>query len=223
MFLRRKTMLSMLATAAMVTGLMSAPANADVQALPNMQDQSHIVLTGKVGQIDGDEFELIYGNNSKITVELDRFGFTGDETKRLTPGESVTVTGYLDDDLFEGREIEAYNIRMNDSRVYYYTTESQPVYRYTYDPYAEPEEGAFVTMKGTVSDVKGDEFTVSDGNNRMKVDVSEIGYDPFDDEGFQKIENGDEVYIYGTINDSFYESREIMASGLIEMQKRTRM
>lgn len=215
-------------TIALLTGSilgMSGQASAETLAekvttpLTAMQDNAPIVLTGTVGEVRTDEFDLKYGAG-EIIVELDRFGWDGNEANYLIPGESVTVSGYIDDDLFEGREIEATNMRLNDSYVYYYTTDAYPTYYYIYDTDYTLDDGTFVTMKGEVSKISGDEFTVSNSVSTMRVDVSDIGYDPFDDDGLQKIEAGDEVYVYGNADSNFFESKEIMADGVMELTAR---
>lgn len=218
----KKTLLTTLMTFSMLSvggHALSQTTDNTTKPLPSMVDNAPVVLTGTVGEVRKEEFDLNYGTN-KITVELDRFGWDGNEAKYLIPGESVTVSGYIDDDFFEGREIEAYNIRLNDSYVYYYTTDAYPTYYYVYDADAILEDGTFVTMRGNVSEISEDEFTVTNAKGSMQVDVSKIGYDPFDDVGLQKIEKGDKVYVYGQIDSGFFDTNEIMADGVIELTSR---
>ncbi len=200
--------------------------------LESVNDNAYVKVTGNIGEIRADEFDLNYGQKSVI-VELDRFGWSGNETKYLVPGESVTVTGFVDDDLFEGREIEAYNIRLNDSFVFYYTNDDvNPSDAYVANTYNSRNakdvanksstalrDGTYVTMSGVVSKIDGSEFTLTNGANSMIVDASLIGYDIFDDEGLQKIENGDRVYVYGDIDEGFFEEKEIIADGVVELIK----
>lgn len=180
------------------------------------EDDSMIVLTGNVAEVRDDEFDMSYGGNT-VTVELDRFGWDGEETRYLTPGESVTVTGFVDDDLFEGREIEAYNIRLNTSMVYYYTTVNpEPVY-YTQSMDRLPEEGTFVSMTGEIVNIDGSEITVENDSGKIKVDTAQLAYNPFDNDGMQKLEKGDRVYVSGDVNDNFYEKKEIQADSILEL------
>lgn len=215
---------TMLLTAMFSGALIGYGANAQAQTLAeemttplnSMPDEALITLSGIVGEVGADEFKLNYGTD-EITVELDRFGWTGNETNYLVPGESVTVRGYIDDDLFEGREIEAYNLRLNDSYVYYYTTDVDPVYFYTYDVDTALQDGTEVSVTGRVSNVGNGEFTVTNDNGAMRVDIAGLGYDPLDDEGLQKVEAGDRVYVYGQIDNDFFEAREITADGIVEL------
>lgn len=187
--------------------------------MAGLQDNAYIVLSGSVGDIRSDEFDLNYGSD-KITVELDRFGWDDDAASYLIKGESVTVRGYIDDNFLEGREIEAYSVSLNDSFVYYYLTDVDPVFVTYYDKRDTLDEGTFVTATGIVSKSSGDEFTITNKNGSSRVDVSELGYNPFDDEGLQKIEDGDKVFVFGDINNDFYDTKEIMADGVVELIER---
>lgn len=214
-------------------------ATSSATPITNMEDASPVVLTGTVGEIRDDEFDLRYRGNM-ITVELDRFGWNADEAAELLrSGESVTISGYIDDDLFEGREIKAYNVRLNDRDLYYYTTSMIPVYDYSYSNQDRNNrsansqsanqranntlsDGAYVTMTGTVSGISGDEFTLTGNNRSMTVDVSDLGYEPFSEDRYQRIQNGDRVYIYGQITDEFFDSKEIVASRMTKIMDNTR-
>ena len=199
-------------------------------SLSNMEDDAIVTLTGTVAEISGDEFQLNYGGNEMITVELDNFGFTGDETEYLTIGESVTVRGVLDDDLFEGREIEASDVRLNDSYVYYYydvpAMSTDMSNRNNQDNQnndanqAQMNDGAYVYLTGEVTEVENDMAMVSDNSTTYQVDMSELGYDATDDEGMQKIEVGDVVYLYGEVESGFFTDKQIVADGIVEMRER---
>jgi uncharacterized protein YdeI (BOF family) len=201
--------------------------------ISEMNDEQLVVLTGTVASIDDDEFILNYGGNQNITVELDRFGFDGDETEYLTIGESVTVSGYIDDDLFEGREIEALDVRLNDSYVYYYYDTpalTQGNMNADNDMQAnntnteEMSDGSYASLTGSVTEINGDMATVSTNNGMtIEVDLSELGYDATDDEGMQKIELGDRLYVYGEMDEGFFNNRQLVADGVVEMRQRGNM
>jgi uncharacterized protein YdeI (BOF family) len=195
--------------------------------LANVASNAHITVTGRVGDIRPQEFDLLYGDE-KIKVSLDRFAWTGQENKYLVPGETATVSGYVNDDLFTGRKIEAYNIQLNNSYVYY-TTDANAAPPAYYGPAvtaattataapASINDGAYVTMRGIVSNINGREFTLSNGTGKMRIDTSTLDYDPFDDIGLQKVQNGDEVYVYGRIDNDFFQQREIVASNLVQVR-----
>lgn len=208
-----------LAGAALLFPTAIAYAETTANPLPTYTDGAPVVLTGTVDAIRSDEFDLNYGTG-KITVELDGWGWTGNETRYLRTGERVTISGRIDDDLFEGREVEAENIFLPGSYNYYYTTDIYPSYYWYYDDNNTVQDGSYASMRGTVSNISGDEFTLTSANNAsMKVDVSDMGYDPFDNEGLQKVENGDHVHVYGEIDDGFFERREIMADSIVVLSQ----
>ena len=89
--------------------------------IENMADQSPVVLTGIVGDVRADEFNLYYASNAAIIIELDRFNWSDKATDILSQGETVTIKGFIDDDLFEGREIEAYDLHVHERSTYYRT------------------------------------------------------------------------------------------------------
>lgn len=196
-----------------------AYAQTTTNTLPAYADGAPVVLTGTIGDIRSDEFDLNYGTG-KITVELDGWEWTGNETRYLSTGERITVSGRIDDDFFEGREVEADNIFLPGSYSYYYTTDVYPSYYWYYDENNAVQDGSYASMRGTVSNISGNEFTLTGANNTsMKVDVSDLGHDPFDDEGLQKVENGDRVHVYGEIDDGFFERREIMADSIVVLSQ----
>ena len=192
----------------------------DATPLSSMPDQAHVILSGIVSDVRDDEFDLKYETNT-ITVELDNFGWTEAEMAMVRPGQKMVVEGFIDDDLFEGREIEAFGLNIYDDYMYYYTTDRSPSLDQYYSKEKlgaqSTEDGAYVVMTGTVSGINGTEFMLKNGNKTMQVDTGMLGYDPYDDEGLQKISNGDRVHVYGEIDDGFFENKEIMAQGVVKL------
>jgi len=187
--------------------------------LPAYADGAPLVLSGTIDEVRSDEFDLNYGSG-KITVELDGWEWTGNETRYLTSGDRITVSGRIDDDLFKGREIKAENIYLPGSHTYYYhTTEAYPSY-YWFDEDNTLNDGSYVSMRGTVNNISGREFTLVGANKAsMKVDTGSMQYNPFDNGGLQKVKNGDRVHVYGSIDDDFFERREIMADSIIVLSQ----
>lgn len=179
-------------------------------------DQAQITLSGTVTSTAGEEFQLKYGGGI-VTVELDRFYWLDDPAQILIPGENVTVTGTVDDDWFEGREIVAETLQLNDSHVFYYLGSALPVHVETAGADQDLLDGTYVRTTGTVTNLDGDRFEVNYENGSMPVDVSSLGYNPFDDEGLQKLEEGDRVSVYGTVDDDFFKSKGILASSIYEL------
>ncbi len=199
--------------------------NANVTTAP---DESPVVLTGTIQSVSDDEFVLSYGTGA-ITVEMENWDWDDSKMKNLSVGDRVTVTGRIDDDLFEGREIEADNIYLGSSNVYYYREGSSayPIIGTTYDSQSSSAamagDGTFVAMSGRVSNISptGKEFTLVDSNQMaMQVDLGELGYNPMDNEGVQQIREGDLIQVYGEIDEDFFERKEILASRVISLMNR---
>jgi hypothetical protein len=193
-------------------------------------------LEGQIESIMDDEFVLNYGGQQNITVELDNFGFDGDETQYLTVGENVTVKGFVDDDLFEGREIEATQVELSDQYITYFYMpmdgqgETMDRQNNNSDRMASNnnsmssgtqayDDGAYIRVTGTVQSINDDEMMVQTDNRNMTVDISELDYDVTGDDNAQalNVEQGDRVYVYGEMNDEFFDSRELVADGVVEL------
>ena len=176
-------------------------------------DDTWISLSGTVDEVFTDEFLLDYGDGL-ITVEMDD-GDRDADAYKLLEGDSVTVTGMVDDDFFETTTIEASSVYVEKLDTYFYAS-------------AVDEEDAFITIttpvvvsevlvQGTVTDVRDEEFTLNTGLRRITVEVEEMPYNPLDDEGFQQVELGDVVSVRGIVDDDFLEGREIVASAVVTL------
>jgi uncharacterized protein YdeI (BOF family) len=206
----RTTCLALLAGIALALAPAVAQAAKDVN--PYMKpDDTWIRLSGTVKTVSPDTFTLDYGKGS-IVVEMDD-GDRDADAYKLLPGDKVTVSGMIDDDLFETRTIEAASVYVEKLGTYFYAS-------------AVDEEDAFVTLttpvvvtateiQGTVTEVRDHEFVVNTGLRSITVDVSHMLYDPLDDEGYQKVEVGDVVSVTGSMEDDLFEGRELVASSVV--------
>lgn len=110
-------------TAAILFGLAGAasPAHAVITpGSPAYQDNSNIVITGKVIQSSPDSFTLDYGTDT-IIVEMDDWDIY-DESAPLVLGEKITVYGVIDDGLYETRTLEAVSVYAHNRNTYYYAS-----------------------------------------------------------------------------------------------------
>lgn len=187
--------------------------------LPAMSDQSAVTLTGTVRDVRSDEFTLDYGAN-QITVEMDNgWSWYRDPARVLRPGERVTISGIIDDDLFEGREIEANTVYVHDRYTYFYGDDQMSDDRIAMGTdFNAPGDGAYVTASGTVREVKGREFVLDTGAGAIQVDTLPMAYNPMDDDGLQKIMPGDRVHVTGILDDGLFERKEIQANTIVSMQ-----
>ncbi len=218
MKMTRKALLGGTVLAGMAAAFAVSPALAE--KLPYYADEEKIYLTGEVENTSGEEFLLDYGANA-ITVEMGDWDWYNNEAEALVPGEMVTVSGRVDDDFYEGREIEADTVYVHDRFVYYYAsgadTVNDPVYmsRST----APVTDGSWVSTSGTVTNVTGREFTVNTGGGAISVDTVGMTYNPVDDAGFPQIDVGDRVYVSGVLDDRLFDEREIAATTIIEVSQ----
>ncbi len=208
-------MRTILTTTALGIGLTTAAA-----AAPNpyaKEDRSWISIRGTVGAVTADAFELDYGEGF-VTVEMDDFAPDADGYK-LLEGDEVTVYGRIDDDTFETTSIEASSVWVQGLNTYFFANSAD-----------EEELPAVVTLHtidydlkltGTIHDVDGSEFTLDTGRREMRVDTDELGYDPFDDEGYQKLDKGDRVSVTGNINNDWWDSRELMAETIVTLEDKS--
>lgn len=194
-----------------LSALAASPATA--QDPYSAADGSWISIEGTIAEVRSDEFTLDYGDGF-VLVEMDD-GDRDADAYALLEGDSVAVSGRIDDEFFETTVIEA-------SSVYVHNIGT------TFRASAIDEEDPLTTMlprldvprsvlEGTVSQVRDGEFVLDTGLRAVTVDVGRLANDPLDDEGYQKIEVGDRVRVNGRIDFSFFESNTMLADGLIEI------
>ena len=178
-------------------------------------DNTWISISGKVKSVSADSFLLDYGEG-EITVEMDD-GDRDADAYKLIAGDEVTVNGMIDDDFFEKTTIEASSVYVEklgttffasavDEEDYYFVTLTTPVIL------------SSLTVQGTVTSVSDEEFTLNTGLRSLTVEVEEMFYNPLDDDGFQKIEEGDFVRVTGTMDDDLFEGREMVAESIVELR-----
>lgn len=191
-------------------------ANAGDELLPQHQDGATVVLSGVVTEVDDDEFELRYGNN-EIEVELEDWDWDDDTLERvLKTGDRVVVSGEIDDDWFSDREIEAHNFYLTDKRRYFYADDRNPAYENLHS-YRMVDDGSYMSLRGEVKRIRGDELTVKSNGRMLQIDTDELGYDPFDSDIDDNIEVGDRVYIYGQTDSDFWDDQRFTAEMIVEI------
>ena len=177
-------------------------------------DNTWISLTGTVQTVMADAFTMKYdedGEEGWITVEMDDGDRDADGYK-LMAGDIVTVNGMIDDDLFETRTIEASSVYVANLDTYFYASAMDE--EDTFVTFTVPFEVGDAVVQGVVTAVNEHEFTLDTGLREVTVDVADMPYDPLDDEGYQQIDVGDAVSVFGEVDYDFFEGREIMASSV---------
>jgi uncharacterized protein YdeI (BOF family) len=178
-------------------------------------DNTWISISGTVdGVPTPDTFELDYGEWT-ITVEMDDWDNDADAYK-LVAGDKVTVYGWIDDDMFETRTIEASSVYVENLDTYFYASGVDEE-GYVYTGVTVPVVVNTVGLQGTVSEVNGREFVLNTGLRSITVDTIDMAYDPMDDTGFQKIEKGDVVSVTGVMKTDIFDDRELHASSIVTL------
>ncbi len=186
-------------------------------------DDSWISISGEVKDVTADAFKLDYGDG-EIIVEMDDWDSDADGFK-LVDGDKVNVYGYVDDDLYETRSIEAGSVYVESLGTYFYASSEDEeggvdVYP-AYTTAAVVVPGA-LELTGTVTEVTGREFTIDTGTSKMTVDTVGMSYNPMDDEGFQKISKDDRVRVYGNIDVNLFEKTEFAATTVVTLKDASR-
>ena len=209
-----KTHLQSLIATTLATGLLGVAGAAHAINPYAQPDEAWISMSGTVDSVSADTFTLDYGDGS-IFVEMDDGDRDGDAYK-LIPGDKVTVTGRVDDDLFESTSIEASSVYLEKLGT-------------TFHASAADEEDLFIavttpivisqtTVVGTVEDVGDNYFRVDTGQQDVNVMTAGMGYDPLDDEGYQKVEAGDRVHVTGKLDEDFFTAPELMADSIVVLE-----
>lgn len=202
-----------LITVMMLVLLWAIPAMAENPYLkPNL---SWVSVSGTIESVTRDSFLLDFGEGV-ITVEMDD-GDRDADAYKLLAGDKVTVSGMIDDDLFETKTIEASSVYVEKLGTTFYAS-------------ALDEEDAYVTvanplivisetvLQGTVSSVGDEEFVLNTGPRSVTVEVDAMPYNPLDKEGFQRIEAGDRVSVTGRMDYDFLEGRELVAESVVTLK-----
>lgn len=87
-------------------------------AVEQMSDNAPIELTGTIGEVRDNEFDLQFQGET-ITVTLDKMGWSADEAVQiLRINTLVIVNGQIDKDPLDQRRIIAHSLRFSDTKIY---------------------------------------------------------------------------------------------------------
>ena len=161
-------------------------------------------------------FTLDYGEGT-VLVEMDDWDMD-DDSLGIPEGSRVTVYGKIDDDLYEATTIEASSVYVENFGTYFYASsadEEGDVSEYWATP--APVDVGQTVVRGTVTDVNDREFTIDTGVRALTVDTSTMPYNPVDDIGYQRVEEGDYVSVSGNMDYSFWTGRELLADSVVTL------
>lgn len=174
-------------------------------------DESWITLSGEVQSVQDGSFTLDYGTGS-VTVEVGGWGRFGDLRDRLS-GKQVSVQGEVDDDLFGATRVEASSVYVKDLQTYFFTRASEDDAVFWFD-LARPGEDADATLRGTISSVGNDAFTVDTGQQQIRVNTTVLR----DAEKRKPLQQGMLVRVTGDLASDFLDSREMTAVSVMILQ-----
>ena len=208
------TVLRGLGVAALIAAGFTTNAVADEADPYSMADNTWITLSGEVESVDRDSFMLDYGDGY-ILVEMDD-GDRDADAYKLLKGDKVTVSGRIDDDFFETTKIEAGSVYVeNIGTTFFASSVDEETSEQFVAAISVPVVVSETVVQGTVTDVARNEFTVDAGLKKLRVDVSDMPFDPLDEEGYLKVDVGDRVRVSGEIDNKVFEGRELVADTII--------
>lgn len=179
-------------------------------------DDTWISISGTVDKVNPDSFMLDYGDGT-VRVEMDD-GDRDADAYKLLKGDKVTVSGLIDDDFFETTKIEASSVFVENLGTTFYASAVDEESYEGLDPSAIPPVVVSRTVvRGIVSKVNDDEFVIDTGSRLLRVDVGDMSFDPLDDQGYLRIDEGDRVKVIGQMDVSLFEGRELEADTIVKL------
>lgn len=184
--------------------------------LSERPDDSWISMSGTVTEVRESVFRLDTGDG-QVTVEMDDFDTYGDAYV-LTDGDTVTVYGRVDDDLFEKATIEAGSVYVEDLNTYFYASAADEEDMGEWVISTPVVVGDVVLVGEVISVDRADEtFTIDEGAAEVTVDVGPMLYDPLDDAGYQQISVGDRVSVAGELADGMFADGYMLADSIVTL------
>lgn len=201
-----------ISVSAAMLGFSLAHASASYAAAePAGPDMSWINLTGTVASANDDYFYLDFGDGV-IRVEMDDWDWYK-EGANLIEGDTVTVYGRIDNDMYETKTIEASSVYVAGLNSFFYASSDDEEDWDTYTAYTVVSEPGY-QVTGKVTSINGRTFTIDAGNRKITVDTTDMPYNPLDQYGYQKIDKGDRVSVTGKMDLDRLTKREIVADSI---------
>ena len=221
-----------------VLGMGASVSSAKAADLQTYEDNAQIVAAGTISNLSDDEFVLTV-NGQTINVdyaEWDLLNFT-DLENYLQNGEKVVITGDVDDNWFAEDEIEADTIYFTANNTYYSNNGDYPNYNlYYYDSdFAsdnnsqasnsnqssdtstnEGNEYDNTSMRGTVTSLMDEKFVMKTDSGNVTVNMKPLS--PNREESRVHVEQGDDVLVYGRMNNNSSESNMIKADAVVKIK-----
>lgn len=179
-----------------------------------------ITISGKVTNVKANTFNLKTADRN-ILVEMDDYSSWVADGFKLRDGDDVVVYGRVDKDLFEKKKIEAGTVYVKNINTTFYANSADEEDR-AYSPtnpnyFSTMKEGAFVDLKGRITQVSGREFILDTGLRKITVDTQDLLYNPLDKKGYTRLEPGDLVRVTGSVENEYFDTKEVSAATVIEL------
>lgn len=179
-------------------------------------DDTWITISGTIDTVSADSFTLDYGDGAVI-VEFDD-GDRDADAYKFIDGDKVTVSGKIDDDLFEATTIEASSVFVESiNTTFFASAVDEESSRTLVTAVSIPVVPSETTLHGTVTKVKSDQFQLDTGDQKIMVNVEEMVFDPLDDQGFLKINKGDKVKVHAEMDSDFFDDQQLDATAIIKL------
>ena len=214
----RRSLFIAVTGAAITVGAATAPANAQNSGF---QQGDWVSLTGTIDTTVGDYFIVDYGAG-RATIEMDDWDWYPDIHKLLV-GDRVTVYGTIDKTGYVDRVIEAGSVYVHNRNTYYFANAADGEnLQFAVSPVITVPDSSW-GLRGKVTDVdEAREFVMESPFGTIRVDASELAYNPFDEAGGQQITEGDWLVVYGELDtpDWFGEGEvEVEAESIISLSR----
>lgn len=202
-------------TKAISATLAAGAASAVLAQSPYLQpDATMITLNGTVDKIYNDAFTLDYDSDlgeNTITVEMDD-GDRDADAYVLRHGDEVTVTGRVDSGFYEATTIEAGVVYVDNLDTFFYSSSLDEEEYYL--PFIYAPDLTMETLRGRVTAVGDDDFTLSTGDGMVTIEVDEMLYNPLDDTGYPQVDKNDIVSVRGHVDIDLFENHTFEAEGI---------
>ncbi len=208
-----------ISTLAIATAVASQAVTAETITTANddmLKDDMYVTISGVVGEIkDSDEFQLIYNGGTIMVDTNDKWPnlFTHGAENTIKSGDKVRVTGEIDDNLFEKKEIEATSVShegTNYSRMYWTEeTNNWPYDRRMGKSFDDRE----ISLTGYISAIEDDnEFVLNYESGTIDVETEGLNITETN-----TLNIGDRVTVYGEIDKDLFAEKELEANRIYRL------
>ncbi len=179
-------------------------------------DRSWVRLDGTVVRTQQDSFELDFGDGV-VTVEMDDWDWVK-EASPIRTNDKVVVYGRIDSDLHRRKAVEAAGVYVEGLGTTFFASAADEEAVGLW-PRTRVELGT-IALQGRIEALAPRSVVLQTGAaGKVTVDVSELGYDPLDDEGFQQLEVGDRIRVIGRVDSAYFAAGRVVAQHVVRIQQ----